>query len=249
MNVPPTHIRFTTVTTNGVPRIAVKRSDQTLAQILASQYITSTAMTTGTLLYEVLDLSLSELETKRNVKLVWLPDGISKEEPMEFLLPKQSQVQDLLEPLKAKLNIEDLDFSKIRFFESSSGKLHKLVGPDHPIISIGDTGSMRFFVEKIPEEELQPMEDVEPIPAFHFHKEPSRPHLSGVPFQFMVKHGEIFKETRNRLQKRTGIKGKQFEKIKFAVVFRAAFSKPRYLEDGRLQSSEFNFVAAHTLYR
>jgi ubiquitin carboxyl-terminal hydrolase 7 len=48
-----------------------------------------------------------------------------------------------------------------------------------------------------------------------------------------VKQGEIFKETKERLSKRTGIKGKPFEKIKFAVVPRASFSSPRYIEDGK----------------
>ncbi len=44
--------------------------------------------------------------------------------------------------------------------------------------------------------------------------------------------GEEFSETKKRLEKRTGIKGKSFEKIKFAVVRRAQFSRPHYLSDG-----------------
>lgn len=48
-----------------------------------------------------------------------------------------------------------------------------------------------------------------------------------------VCQGEIFKETKERLSKRTGIKGKQFEKIKFAVVPRGLYSNPKYLEDGK----------------
>lgn len=42
----------------------------------------------------------------------------------------------------------------------------------------------------------------------------------------------MFKDTKERLSKRTGIKGKQFEKIKFAIVARASYSKPEYLTDG-----------------
>lgn len=34
------------------------------------------------------------------------------------------------------------------------------------------------------------------------------------------------------MQARTGIKGKPFEKIKFAVVKKSAYSKPVYLENG-----------------
>lgn len=44
--------------------------------------------------------------------------------------------------------------------------------------------------------------------------------------------GELFKETKERLSKRIGVKGKQFEKIKFAITHRSAYSKPTYLTDG-----------------
>lgn len=49
--------------------------------------------------------------------------------------------------------------------------------------------------------------------------------------------GEVFKKTRERLSKRTGIKGKPFEKIKFSVVQRGSFSGPKYLEDGEFSGS------------
>jgi hypothetical protein len=48
-----------------------------------------------------------------------------------------------------------------------------------------------------------------------------------------VKQGEIFKDTKERLSKRTGIKGKQFEKIKFAVIPHGSYSRPKVLEDGK----------------
>lgn len=43
---------------------------------------------------------------------------------------------------------------------------------------------------------------------------------------------ELFKDTKERLSKRISLKGKQFEKIKFAIVHRSAYSKPTYLTDG-----------------
>jgi len=43
---------------------------------------------------------------------------------------------------------------------------------------------------------------------------------------------EKFADTKKRLEKRTGLKGKSFEKIKFAVVRRVQFSRPQYLNDG-----------------
>ena len=47
------------------------------------------------------------------------------------------------------------------------------------------------------------------------------------------RQGELFKDTKIRLSKRTGIKGKAFEKIKFALVQKIPYAKPSYLEDGR----------------
>lgn len=43
---------------------------------------------------------------------------------------------------------------------------------------------------------------------------------------------EAFKDTKVRLSKRIGIKGKQFDKIKFAIIQRSIYSKPTYLNDG-----------------
>ena len=48
-----------------------------------------------------------------------------------------------------------------------------------------------------------------------------------------TRKGEIFRDTKVRLSKRTGIKGKAFEKIKFALVQKIPYAKPSYLEDGK----------------
>lgn len=49
--------------------------------------------------------------------------------------------------------------------------------------------------------------------------------------------GERFSETKERISKRTGIKGKQFDKIKFHIVGKSRFAVPEPLEDGMLPSS------------
>lgn len=78
----PTHIRFSTINaTSGNPKATVKPNPNTqLQQILTPQYTYGGAnLLPGALLYEVLDLSLSELETKKNLKITWLSEGITKE--------------------------------------------------------------------------------------------------------------------------------------------------------------------------
>ena len=55
------------------------------------------------------------------------------------------------------------------------------------------------------------------------------------------KQGELFKDTKDRLSKRIGLKGKQFEKIKFAIIQRSIYSKPLYLNDGKSNCSSLPF--------
>jgi len=88
---------------------------------------------------------------------------------------------------------------------------------------------MTLYAEKTPEEELNAAEDDRFIYCFHFDKEAQKPH--GIPFKFVLKAGEQFKETRERISKRTGIKGKLLQQVKFAIVPRGTYPKARYIED------------------
>lgn len=58
-----------------------------------------------------------------------------------------------------------------------------------------------------------------------------------------MEQGETFNDTKQRLSDLTKIKGKQLDKIKFALVTRGQSSKPEYLEDGTRSSIA---DAAHT---
>lgn len=229
LDAPSTHLRFTTMNPHtGAPRQAIKRTaNQLLSQILQPSYHNYIS-TTG-LFYEVLDLPLSELETKKLLKVTWLPDGINTSETYDLLVPKNGQIQDLKEVLQKKLEFDDEAMKSVRIFEAHTGKLLKVLTNDHGVLGIAEY--VDIFAEKIPEDEVN-MEDGDRfVYAFHFHKEPAKVHTRGIPFRFVVKNGEIFKQTKERLQKRTGMKGKPFEKIKFAVVKKASFSKPIYLGD------------------
>jgi ubiquitin carboxyl-terminal hydrolase 7 len=86
-----------------------------------------------------------------------------------------------------------------------------------------------LYAEKIPDDELTATEDDRPIYCYHFDKEPNKPH--GIPFRFFLKPGEKTSDLRERISKRTGIKGKLLQNIKFAIVPRGLYPKARYLED------------------
>ena len=78
----PTHIRFYTINAaSGNAKTTVKPNlNTTLQHVLTPQYTYGAANQVANALYfEVLDLSLSELETKRTLKITWLSEGITKE--------------------------------------------------------------------------------------------------------------------------------------------------------------------------
>jgi ubiquitin carboxyl-terminal hydrolase 7 len=143
---------------------------------------------------------------------------------------------DLLSALQQKLDLND---EPIRVAETHSGKVYKELREDQNVAAINEYATL--YAEKIPAEELNLDAEDRVISVFSFDREPNRTH--GIPFKFVVKPGELFAETKKRLSARTQIKGKNFEKIKFAVVPRASFSSPKYLEDGEyhcLDNSRFS---------
>lgn len=253
LNVPPTHLRFSSVLqATGKPRLPMRRvAGMTLYSMTTSQAgiygQTGGALRPDVLMYEVLEISLAELETKKQIKLNFLTDGITKEEVFDVLVPKTGVVRDFIAPLKKKANISDEDEHRLRFFEVHGCKIYKELSDDHPVSSFNEF--ITIYAELIPKEEDDAVQDVDrAIYCFHYDKEPLKVH--GVPFKFIVKRvstvainvltaligpqDEIFKDTKERLSKRTGIKGKNFDRIKFFIVRRMTLQKPELLTDGEL---------------
>ena len=83
LKVDATHIRFYTVNaTSGKTKAPVKRNAmQNLYQILSPQFGTygNNSQRDDALVYEILEMSLSELDTKKTLKVTWVTEGVSKE--------------------------------------------------------------------------------------------------------------------------------------------------------------------------
>ncbi|KAH7353142.1 hypothetical protein BKA66DRAFT_277895 [Pyrenochaeta sp. MPI-SDFR-AT-0127] len=222
----PSHLRFTTVSTAGKPKLPIKyNANATLNNILFPgpyNYSANVPQRPDAMFYEVLEMSLKELEQRKPIKVTWLPEGLSKEEEYTLMVPKNAQVSDLLEALQRKANISDETMEKVRAYETHMHKFHKPLPPDYQVLSLYDY--TQVYVAPFPEDESP-----KKILVFHFDKEPSKAH--GIPFQFSLKEGEPFSETKQRLSDFTKIKGKQLDKIKFALVGRPQYSKPEYIDD------------------
>ncbi|PSN74726.1 cysteine proteinase [Corynespora cassiicola Philippines] len=222
----PSHIRFMTMTTSGKPKTAVKYNQQgTLNSILVPgpyNYTASAMQKPDSLYYEVLELSLKEMETRRAIKITWLPEGLSKEEEYTLMISRTAVVSELLEALQKKANISDEIMESVRVFETHGHKYYKTLPEDFQCMGIGEY--LTLYAMPVPEDESP-----KKISVFHFDKEPSKAH--GVPFQISMKEGEPFSETKKRISDLTKIKGKQFDKIKFAFVSKPTYSRPEYIDD------------------
>ncbi|KAI6036100.1 hypothetical protein PISMIDRAFT_10918 [Pisolithus microcarpus 441] len=223
----PIKLRFTTThAANGAAKAVLKRSlNQSIADFMGSNYVNPT---TTVILYEKLDVSIVELETKRSLKIIWTGIQNREEASFPFLLPKTSMIHDLTEHLTKVVTLTAGGTGKIRVFEiSKDGKVQKEFTSSEMIGNIPDP--VDLFAEEIPREELEALEVDKVINVFHFHKEVSRAH--GVPFRFVVKPQERFVDTKKRLQARLGVSDKEFSKFRFALIQAATFKQPSYIED------------------
>lgn len=195
----PIKLRFTTThATNGSAKSVLKRSlNQSIAEIMAPTYISPT---TTIILYEKLDVSIVELETKRSLRVIWTGIHNKEEAPHPFLLPKTSMVHDLADHLAKEVTLTPGGTGKIRIFEiSKDGKTQKEFTGSEMIGNIPDPVELyaevrqesslflvtQHFLQEIPREELEADDSDKVIGVFHFSKELSRTH--GVPFKFVVK--------------------------------------------------------------
>jgi ubiquitin carboxyl-terminal hydrolase 7 len=187
LRVEPTHLRFAPVmTSSGKPKAFLKRSNaSTLNQILSGQYgaYGYSMHRNDALYYEVLDMSLSDYESKKSLKVTLLPEGIAKEEIVEVLVSRNGTVAELLESLQKKANLDDETTRELRILEVHSGKIYKELREDTNVAAINEYSTL--YAERIPAEELNQEADDRVIGAFNFEKEPARTH--GVPFKFVVK--------------------------------------------------------------
>jgi len=222
----PSFIRFTTVSTTGKSKTTVKYNvDTVLNNILFPgpyNYAASATQRPDTLFYEILDISLVEMEQRKPVKITWLPEGLSKEEEYTLMVPKNAQIADLLSALQKKASISNEIMSRVRVFESNMHKFAKLLQPEYGIMNVYEYTTL--YAAPYPEED-----SAKTISAFHFDREASKAH--GIPFQIALKEGETFADTKQRISDMTKIKGKQLDKIKFALVTRGQSSKPEYVEN------------------
>lgn len=146
----PIKLRFTTThASNASPKAILKRSlNQSIAEIISPSY---TSPSTTVILFEKLEVSIVELETKRSLKVIWTGIHNKEESTHTFLLPKTSMVHELADHLAKQVTMSTnaQGSSKIRVFEvSKDGKTQKEFTGSEMIGNIPDPVELYAEVKK-----------------------------------------------------------------------------------------------------
>ncbi|CAO3638238.1 unnamed protein product [Mucor fragilis] len=191
-----------------------------LGKILANAYSGGTPVPANkaTLLYEKLDVSLEEMESKCPVTVTVCAPTLKDAHNVEVLLPKDSGINDLKAALVAKDDrlVQDLD--RIRVYDEMDGKVDKEYTDKSWRADIATRPALKVFAENVPEEELESnLHSTDTyINVFHFQRTPSRTH--SIPFKFLLKENESLVDTKKRLQARTGLDDNEWSKVKINIV-------------------------------
>ncbi|KAJ7974826.1 Ubiquitin carboxyl-terminal hydrolase 12 [Quillaja saponaria] len=194
--------------------------------------------TSDILYYEVLDIPLPELQGLKTLKVAFHHATKDEVTIHTVRLPKQSTVGDVINDLKAKVELSHPD-AEIRLLEVFSHKIYKIFPLNEKIETINDH-YWTLRAEEIPEEEknLGPCDRL--IHVFHFMKDAAQNQLHvqnfGDPFFLVIREGETLAEVKVRIQKKLQVPDEEFSKWKFAYML---LGRSEYLQDSDIVYTRF----------
>jgi ubiquitin carboxyl-terminal hydrolase 7 len=144
-------LRFTTTKATGAPRAILQRSlDQTISEIIAPSYLSQQP---AMILYELLDISIVELETKRSLKVIWMGMNNKEQSTHPFSLSLTSLFDDLCNELAKCIKLTPKETNKIRVFQISKDGKHQEEYIGNEVIG-NLPENAELFAEEVPQEEL-----------------------------------------------------------------------------------------------
>lgn len=195
---------------------------------------------TITFAYEILNITVDELENKSVVNVGWLPSGVLHENLLEFLVDKTDTVDSLLDKLIHKLG-KPLNKNNLLVYSVSGFRVHKYYLPGDGLENLENKSTI--YVLEISDEEKKAYNeflvngaartsDTQLIEVIQFSKDPTR--LHGIPFHFLLKKDEKFLDTKKRLQNKLSLGVKEFNKILLGITGINTDAALRYCNDDDL---------------
>lgn len=219
LNTDSKKLRLINPQLQGTGRAPLKRfAGMKLGKILPNAFVPGAVGQKSRFLYEKLDVSLEEIESKCSVTVTVCTPTLKQMQVVEVLLPKDSGMAELKEALLAKgVRFETTSGTReLRIFDEMDGKFDKEYNDKLWREAVSTRAVVKVYAEEIPEEEVNMDENDNFINVFHFQRTPTRTH--SVPFKFVLKEHEPLSETKRRLQARTGLDDKEWSKVKINIV-------------------------------
>ncbi|OWB72120.1 peptidase activity protein [[Candida] boidinii] len=178
--------------------------------------------------YEILNVTLNELEKMKSCNVIWLGHGVCRPQTHDFMLPENSTVDDIINRLQNKVGFESEKKDDILVWAEDNHRLSKLVNTDTSVLEVSniiccyypeamkliDSNSARQKDEDDDEnDENENDDDVSDflVPVFQCYSRAENVH--GIPFLFVLKKDEELVDTRKRLHKILGISEKEFQRV------------------------------------
>jgi ubiquitin carboxyl-terminal hydrolase 7 len=236
LKVDPFKIRFwyNSIGTDS-PKTVLNRPQGTQANTQLADIISERMYQTKQLQFwfELLDVSLLELETKLFIKVTWLDANLKETDTFDILVNRDGTAPEILVGLMEKLNQPGLKVDQIRLMDLGNPRRSRVVSPTEPISRV----MTNLHAERIPQEEQSKQPDDQIISVFHFAKDPTRTH--GLPFLFVLHPEEKVSDVKKRLQIRLGLGDKEFAKITLFAVNQN--NEIKELGDEEMEIGKFKF--------
>ncbi|KAI8906938.1 hypothetical protein EDD86DRAFT_192638 [Gorgonomyces haynaldii] len=190
------HLRLYNQPTTYGPKSLVRR----MTNLKLQEFVPLQYQNAQTLYYEVLEVSVHELETKQYLKIICL-DKHSKETELQLLCPKDATFKSVLDQIREKHPANIL-------YTISYSKIMSVLDLEKTIQETPYLDQNTIVSDEIEEGQY--------IQVMHFDRELFRVH--GTPFLLPIRQDELFSETRQRLLGKTGLSEKEFNKIKIVSI-------------------------------
>lgn len=193
--------------------------------------------------YQKLSIKITELEERRQFKCIWISANLKMERELTLMPFKKASVKELLSECRGELLKEELithqDFNsfdqfRLRLVEIVASRLQRVIKEDLLIETLeNQMANKAYRVEQVLPEEIALNNNLTfnvsegeeyLLPIAHFTKEIYA--TFGSPFLLKIRQGELFKDIKQRIQRRLDVNDKEFTTYRFALV---SLGTPHYI--------------------
>ena len=112
-----------------------------------AQFVSFDNVGTPVLYYEVLDVDIADLDSKRSIDVTVIGSTLRKETKVNALVSRAGSVRHLLDQIIVKGKMDTKDPSKIRLYEAVNGKVTKEFSPDQTVDNVASEKTAIVYAE------------------------------------------------------------------------------------------------------